>query len=208
MEQIFSKRLIAVLIVENERHAEPMAEALISEGLDVLEVTFRTASAAAVIQRIVKAFPKACVGAGTVLDAESVLRAMDAGAAFGVAPGVNENVVSLARDKGWPFIPGVMTPSDIERALVLGCRRLKFFPAEAAGGVKMLKALAGPYAHTGVRFVPTGGINPANAPEYLKLPAVAALGGTWLATPEMLAAEDWPRIRATAKEAAALAKKT
>lgn len=201
MERIFQQHLVPVAVVDDPDHAVPLAEALLAGGLGVLEVTLRTPTAAACIGRIRQAQPAMCVGAGTVLDTDQVRQARDAGAQFGVAPGLNDTVVAAARAVGLPFVPGVMTPSDVERALTFGCKRLKFFPAEAAGGVPMLQALAGPYLQTGVKFIPLGGIGPANLADYLRLPLVAAVGGSWLVERKLIAERNWARITALTAEA-------
>jgi 2-dehydro-3-deoxyphosphogluconate aldolase/(4S)-4-hydroxy-2-oxoglutarate aldolase len=130
-----------------------------------------------------------------------VKRARDAGAVFGVAPGLNESVVDAAREVGMEMVPGVMTPSEIERGMELGCMVQKFFPAESIGGAKMLKALSGPYAHTGVKFIPTGGIHPLNLREYLLLPVVTAIGGSWMVDKKLIAVGDWATIAERTKEA-------
>jgi 2-dehydro-3-deoxyphosphogluconate aldolase/(4S)-4-hydroxy-2-oxoglutarate aldolase len=130
-----------------------------------------------------------------------VQRAADAGAQFGVSPGLNEAVLAAAEKKQMPFFPGVMTPTEVGRALDLGCKHLKFFPAETAGGVKMLKALAGPFAHTGVKFVPTGGINAALLANYLAVPQVAAIGGSWMADRKLVKEKAWDKITALTAEA-------
>jgi 2-dehydro-3-deoxyphosphogluconate aldolase/(4S)-4-hydroxy-2-oxoglutarate aldolase len=142
-----------------------------------------------------------CIGAGTLLTAEQVQRAVDAGAQFGVSPGLNEAVLAAAHKNKTPFFPGVMTPTEVDRALNLGWKHLKFFPAAAAGGVAMLKALAGPFAHTGVQFVPTGGINAENLPDYLALPQVAAIGGSWMAERKLVTEKAWSKITALTAEA-------
>lgn len=196
MDRIFKQRIVPVAIVDDANLAVPLAEALLAGGLDIIEVTFRTAAAAECIRRLREALPAMLVGAGTLLERDQLQRAVDAGAQFGVAPGLNESIVIRAGELGLPIVPGVMTPSDIERGLALGCKLLKFFPAEAAGGVKMLKALAGPYAHTGVKLVPTGGISAANLAEYLSLPLSAAVGGSWMVEKNLLAARDWAKIKA------------
>ena len=162
-ESILKQRLICVAVIDKPEDAVPLAEALLAGGLNVMEVTFRTAAAADSIARIRKSLPAVAIGAGTLLAAEQVQRAVDAGAQFGVSPGLNESVLAAAHKNKIPFFPGVMTPTETGRALDLGWKHLKFFPAEAAGGVAMLKALAGPFAHTGVKFVPTGGINAAKS---------------------------------------------
>ena len=203
IDRIARTRVVPVVVVNRAEDACPLAEALLKGGLDVMEITFRTDAAEASIAHIAREFPDILLGAGTVLAAEQAIRARDAGAVFALAPGLNPAVVNAAQDAGLVFAPGVMTPGEIERALDLGCDLLKFFPAGAAGGVGMLKALAGPYSHTGVRFIPTGGINPENMREYLDLPAVVAIGGSWMVDPKLIEAGDWETI--TARTQAALA---
>ncbi len=205
MNRIFQKRVVPVVVIDRVEDAEPLAEALQKGGLDIAEVTFRTPAAAESIQRMRRAFPSMLVGAGTILDAEQVKRAHDAGAQFAVAPGFNATVVNAARQLALPFVPGVMTPSDVEAALALGCKLQKLFPAEVAGGLNMLKALAGPYAHTGVKFIPLGGVSAATAPAYLALPIVAAVGGSWIAERKLIAEHQWSTITKLAAEAVAMA---
>ncbi len=190
-----------VVVLDHEEAAEPLAEALLAGGLDVMEITFRTAAAAGAIRRIATRFPEILLGAGTLLERDQVLRARDAGAVFGLAPGLNPRIIETATDCGLKFAPGVMTPSEVEQALELGCKLLKFFPAETAGGVGMLKALAGPYAHTGVRFIPTGGVTSKNLADYLKLPIVAAIGGSWMVDKALIAAGNWAEITRLTREA-------
>ena len=161
-DSLLQQRLICVAVIDQPDDAVPLAEALLAGGLNVMEVTFRTATAAESIKRIRNGVPQIAIGAGTLLAPDQVQRAADAGAQFGVSPGLNEAVLAAANKNQMPFFPGVMTPTEVGRALDLGGKFLKFFPAEAAGGVKMLKALAGPFGHTGVKFVPTGGINAAS----------------------------------------------
>jgi 2-dehydro-3-deoxyphosphogluconate aldolase/(4S)-4-hydroxy-2-oxoglutarate aldolase len=197
--------VVPVIAIDSLDAALPLADALLGGGLPLVEITFRTAAAADVIRRLTAERPQLLVGAGTVLTAENLEAAVQCGAKFGVAPGLNPQIVRRAREVGLPFVPGVATPSEIEQAMALGCRVLKFFPAEALGGVAMLQALTAPYAHTGVRFVPTGGVGPANLKSYLDLPQVAAVGGTWLAKKEDLAAGRWLVIRERCAEAAAVA---
>lgn len=200
-DRVFTRRVIAVAAIDTPDNAARLAEALLAGGLDIIEITFRTAAAEQCIAKVRQAFPDMLVGAGTVLEPEQLVRARAAGAQFGVAPGLNERVVQKAAELNMPFMPGVMTPSEVERALGLDCKLLKFFPAQAAGGVKTLKALAGPYAHTGVKFIPLGGIDATNAAEYLALPIVAAVGGTWLADAKLIAAGNWTQITALTKQA-------
>jgi 2-dehydro-3-deoxyphosphogluconate aldolase/(4S)-4-hydroxy-2-oxoglutarate aldolase len=193
--------VVPVIAIENVEAAIPLADALLQGGLPVVEITFCTAAAAEVIRRIAQERPQLVVGAGTVLTAANLEAAKASGAAFAVAPGLNPQVVKQAQQLGLPFLPGVATPTDIEAALALGCKLLKFFPAEALGGVGMIQALSAPYKHAGVRFVPTGGVNTANLESYLKLDTVAAVGGTWIAKKEDLAAGNWEDIRNRCKAA-------
>ncbi len=193
--------VVPVLAVDSVESALPLADALLEGGLPVAEITFRTAAAAEVIARMSSHRPDLLVGAGTVLSEENLVAAKAAGARFAVAPGLNPAVVQYAAEVDLPFVPGVCTPSEIEQALGLGCRVVKFFPAEPSGGVEMVKALAAPYAHTGIRFMPTGGVNTGNLEKYLAVPSVAAVGGTWIAKPEDLAAGRWQTIRDRCREA-------
>ena len=193
-------RVIPVVAIDNPDQAEPLAEALLKGGIDVIEVTFRTAAAGAAIARIAARFPEMNVGAGTVLTVDLADQALNAGATFGVAPGLNPDVVEHFGKRNALFIPGVVTPSEIERALGLGCKLLKFFPAEPAGGVDMLKALAGPYAFYGIKFCATGGLNLENMKDYLALPTVAAIGGSWIATRQQIACGEWNTITRQAEE--------
>lgn len=190
--------VIPVLVVEDASHARPIAEALVRGGLRVLEVTLRTEAALDVIREMRKV-EGAVVGAGTVLNEQDLRRSMDAGAEFIVSPGLTERLARPAIESGVPFLPGVANAGDIMRGLDLGLDRFKFFPAEASGGLKALKALSGPFGD--VRFCPTGGITLASAPEWLASPAVLCVGGTWLVGK---GAPDPVAIEAAAREAAAL----
>ena len=201
---LFKRRLICVAAIESPEDAQPLAEALLAGGLNVMEVTFRTAGAVECIACIRKAVPGIAVGAGTLLTPDDVKKAVDAGAQFGVSPGLNESVVRAARKRNLPMFPGVMTPSEVVRALALGCTHLKFFPAEAAGGIAMLEALAGPFAHTGVKFIPTGGIRLASLEGYLAAPLVAAVGGSWMAGRRLVSEKAWGKITALTAEAMTL----
>ena len=198
-EEIFRRvaqwGVVPVIAIENVDAAIPLADALIEGGLPVVEITFRTAAAAEVIRKLARERPQLIVGAGTVLTAANVEAAKSSGAVFAVAPGLNPQTVKHAQAVGLPFVPGIATPSDIELGLSLGCKLLKFFPAESNGGVGMIEALSAPYKHTGVRFMPTGGVNPKNLESYLNLDTVAAVGGTWIAKKEDLANGNWLEIR-------------
>ena len=197
--------VIPVIVIDDVDDAEPLAEALLAGGLNIIEVTFRTAAAAEAIKRITARFPEMMPGAGTVVTAEQAKRAIDAGSKFGLAPGTDPETIECFREQGVPFIPGVMTPSDIQTAVKAGCSLLKFFPAGAAGGPKLLKAMSAPYANLGVKFCPTGGVSLANMNEYLSMPEVFAVGGSWLATKDQIAAKNWPAITSQVKEALAQA---
>ena len=194
IDRILAKRIVPVIVLDSVESAEPLAAALLAGGLDIMEVTFRTAAAEKSIRRIAARFPEILLGAGTLPEKDQVRRAKDAGAVFGLAPGLNPEIVGLAKEIGLQFSPGVMTPSDVELALSLGCKLLKFFPAEVAGGVAMLRSLAGPYGHTGVRFIPTGGVSAGNLSEYLKLPIVAASGGSWMVDKQLVNEGRWSEI--------------
>ena len=206
VETLRSAGIIPVIVIEDEAKAVPLARALVKGGLPVLEVTFRTKAAAGAIARIKADVPEAVVGAGTLLTAEQVRAAVAAGAAFGVAPGFDPAVMAVAKECGLPMVPGIATASELSQALTAGAPMVKFFPAEAAGGVKMIKNLLGAFRFTGVKFMPTGGINPANVKDYLAVPEIVACGGTWIVPKDALAANDWDAIEKLAAEAAALVK--
>jgi 2-dehydro-3-deoxyphosphogluconate aldolase/(4S)-4-hydroxy-2-oxoglutarate aldolase len=196
-------RVVPVVSVESAADAPGLAAALADGGLPVVEITFRTPAAADAIAAARAARPDVLVGAGTVLDAATVERAAAAGAQFIVAPGYDASVLARAHEIGLPMIPGALTPTEIERALADGITLVKFFPAEAAGGVRYLKAVSAPFA--AVRFMPTGGVTPANLRDYLALPSVAACGGTWIAPADAIREHRWPDIEAAAADARAIA---
>ncbi len=204
LASIYATRLMPVVVMKRVEHALPLAEALQEAGLQHLEITLRTESALAAIRAIRKAYPAMTVGAGTILEAGVLPELVDLGVAFGVSPGLNPALVERAQELGFQMVPGVITPTEVDRGLALGLKLLKFFPAEAAGGAKMLKALEGPYAHTGVKFVPTGGINASNAKGYLDLKITAAIGGSWFVDPSLMEAGDFAAIRELTREALAL----
>ena len=197
--------VVPVIVIEEEAKAVPLARALVKGGLGVLEVTFRTKAAAAAIRAIRAEVPEAMVGAGTLVTPEMARAAFEAGAAFGVAPGFDPAVVNAAKELGLPFVPGIATASELSQALTAGLRIVKFFPAEAAGGVKMIKNLLGAFRFTGVEFMPTGGISLANLRDYLAVPEVLCCGGTWVAPKDAIARCDWAAIESLAAEAAACA---
>jgi len=198
--------VIAVLTLERAADAVPLAAALIAGGVRVLEVTLRTAAALPAIEAIAAEIPDAVVGAGTALNAHDIDRAARVGARFIVSPGLTERMLEAAANCRLPFLPGVATASELMRGLEAGIDHFKFFPAEAAGGPAMLRALHGPFADA--RFCPTGGITAANAKAYLDLPNVACVGGGWLAPPKLIAAGDWDRISELARHASGLGQPT
>jgi 2-dehydro-3-deoxyphosphogluconate aldolase/(4S)-4-hydroxy-2-oxoglutarate aldolase len=197
--------VIAVLVIDDAKHAVPLARALVAGGVDVMELTLRTPAALEAMRRVRDEVPGMLAGIGTVLTPQQVEQVVKLKAAFAVSPGTNPRVIAAARESGLPFMPGVATPSDIEAALELGCRDLKFFPAESCGGLAYLKNMAAPYAHLGVRFVPLGGLTTKNLKDYLAEPSILAVGGSWLAPRPLIQAQAWDKIRANASEARELA---
>lgn len=205
-EQSYSARMaqsgvVAVVVIEHVEHAVPLGRALAAGGVTAVEVALRAPASMEALRALCAGVPELCIGAGTVLEVEQVEQVLGAGAAFAVAPGCTERVILAARDAGLPFSPGVATPSDIERAVGLGCRILKFFPAEPMGGLAYLRAAAAPFLHLGVRFIPLGGLRQGNALSYAQEPLVLALGGSWIAPPEAIRSADWAGIAARARAA-------
>jgi 2-dehydro-3-deoxyphosphogluconate aldolase/(4S)-4-hydroxy-2-oxoglutarate aldolase len=192
--------VIPVVVIDDAADAVPLARALVEAGLPAIEITLRTPAALDAIRRIADEVPQARVGAGTLTRVEDVERVLAAGARFAMAPGLSRAVVAEAIESGLEYLPGVMTPSEVMRAVELGCRWLKLFPAELAGGPAMLRALASPFPQ--VRFCPTGGVDAAKAPAYLALPNVFAVGGSWMVPAAAIRARDWPAVRTLAAEAA------
>lgn len=179
--KFFEKKLLPAVTLHKIESALLLAETYLEAGLNVMEITFRTEVAAAAIQGIVKEFPEMKIGAGTLLSAGQVKLAQDAGARFGLSPGLNEKVVRAASENSFPFIPGVSTPSEIESALDYGYKILKLFPADLLGGISYVESLEGPYRATGIRFIPMGGVHTGNLSDYLRNPSVIAAGGSWIA---------------------------
>ena len=195
--------LMPVIVVEREEDAVPLAEALIEGGLPLAEVTFRTAAAAKVIAAMAKV-PGLCLGAGTVMKPEQVDQAMDLGAQFALAPNFNVKTAEHARKKNFPFVPGILSPTEIGNALEAGFSVQKFFPAEPAGGASFLKAVSAPIK--GVRFIPTGSIDLARLPAYLEVSSVLAVGGSWMVAPKLIQEKKWSEITRLAREAVAVVK--
>ncbi|MEU0284465.1 MULTISPECIES: bifunctional 4-hydroxy-2-oxoglutarate aldolase/2-dehydro-3-deoxy-phosphogluconate aldolase [unclassified Streptomyces] len=194
--------VVPVVVIEDAADAVPLARALVAGGLPAIEVTLRTPAAPDAIRAIAGEVPGAVVGAGTVITPEQVTGAVAAGARFLVSPGWTDVLLAAMRASGVPFLPGASTASEVMALLERGVREMKFFPARAAGGTAFLKSLAGPLPQA--RFCPTGGIGPDTAPEYLALPNVGCVGGSWMLPGDAVAARDWDRVERLAREAAGL----
>ena len=194
--------VIPVIVIHDVNHAVPLARALVEGGVRVLEVTLRTPVALEAIRRMTAEVPQAIVGAGTLRSTQDVKAAAAAGCAFGVSPGYTSAIGRASQDEGLPLLPGVATASEVMHAQADGFEFLKFFPATAAGGIPLLKALAGPFPD--VAFCPTGGITLKTAPDFLALPNVRVCGGSWLTPAEAMASGNWAHITALAKEAQGL----
>lgn len=196
--------IVAVLIIDKVEDAVPVAEALLAGGVDAMELTLRTPAAIGALKEIKRQVPGMLAGIGTILTTDQVKEVVDCGASFGVAPGMNPRIVEAALNAGLPFAPGICTPSDIERALEFDRKFLKFFPCEPSGGLKYLDAIAAPYAHLGLKYVPLGGVNEDNCATYLAHPHVGGLGGSWLAPKNVIASKDWKTIEESARRAIAI----
>jgi 2-dehydro-3-deoxyphosphogluconate aldolase/(4S)-4-hydroxy-2-oxoglutarate aldolase len=196
--------IVAVLVLDEEARAVPTARALLEGGVDCIELTLRTDCALDAARRIRGECPEMILGIGTVLKPQQVEEVAALGASFAVSPGMNPRVIEAARALGLSFAPGVCTPTDIELAVEAGCRLMKFFPSEPSGGLAYLRAIGAPFAHLGLGFVPLGGIDLENSTRYLQEPMVAALGGSWLAPREAIAAGNWQAITSAARAARSL----
>jgi len=203
-EQFAKIGIIPVVVLDDPKDAAPLAKALCENGLPCAEVTFRTAAAEESIRVMAREFPNMLVGAGTVLTTEQVDRAINAGAKFIVSPGLNPKIVQYCLDKSVPITPGTQTPSEMEQALELGLKVVKFFPAEPAGGLNMIKAVAAPYVD--LKFMPTGGINAKNVRDYLNYNKIIACGGSWMVKKDLIAAGEWDKLAAMVREAADIVK--
>ena len=199
----FTTRVLPVIVITDVAQAVPLAEALLAGGIDAMEITLRHAAGLPAIEAVARAVPGMHVGAGTVTRAHEVEQVCNAGAGFALSPGFTDKLLDAAQAAALPFVPGVMTPGEVMRVRERGLGLMKLFPAEQAGGVGMLKALAGPLGD--VRFCPTGGVSPANLRSFLTLPNVAMVGGSWLTPLEALQARDWARITELARDACAVA---
>jgi 2-dehydro-3-deoxyphosphogluconate aldolase/(4S)-4-hydroxy-2-oxoglutarate aldolase len=200
-DKISAARVVAVLIVDDANDAVPLARSLLSGGVNVMELTLRTSAGLDALRAIRRDVPQMTAGIGTILSVDQLHAAREAGAAFGVSPGCNPRVLAAAREVGFSFAPGVATPTDIEVAIEHGCRLLKFFPAEQLGGLPHLRAMAAPYMHLGLRYIPLGGITAKNAWEYGQEPLVVAVGGSWIAPREVIKSNAWNAIESSARAA-------
>ncbi len=196
--------IVAVLMIDKVEDAIPVAEALLSGGVDAMELTLRTPAAIGALKAIRNHVEGMLAGIGTILSRDQVRTVVDCGGAFGVSPGLNPRVVEAALELGLPFAPGICTPSDIERALEYDRKLLKVFPAEQCGGLNYLESIAAPYAHLGVKYVPLGGLNESNCVHYLRSPLVGGIGGSWLAPKNLIADKNWAAITENASKAIAI----
>jgi 2-dehydro-3-deoxyphosphogluconate aldolase / (4S)-4-hydroxy-2-oxoglutarate aldolase len=206
IDLIASLGVVPVIAIERASDAVALADALLEGGLPVAEITFRTEAAADVLAAMRDARPELCIGAGTVLDKTNLKRAIDAGARFGLAPGFDPEIVDAAKQAELPFCPGIMTPSDLTLAAARGVKLAKFFPAGVAGGPKALSGISAPFAHLGIRFIPTGGVTEATIGEWLEIKQVIAVGGTWIAKTEDIREGRFADIARNASAAVKVAK--
>jgi 2-dehydro-3-deoxyphosphogluconate aldolase/(4S)-4-hydroxy-2-oxoglutarate aldolase len=197
--------VVPVIAIERASDAIPLADALLEGGLAVAEITFRTEAAADVLAAMRDARPEICVGAGTILDKPNLDRAIASGARFGLAPGYDPDIVDAAKAADLPFCPGIMTPSDLTLAAARGVRLVKFFPAGVAGGPKALSGISAPFAHLGIRFIPTGGVTEATIGDWLAIHQVVAVGGTWIAKTEDIRDGRFAEIEKNARAAVKVA---
>lgn len=200
IKKIDDAGVIAVLVIDDVKHAVPTAKALLAGGVDSIELTLRTPAAIDCIKAIQTEVPEITMGIGTVLTTKQVEAVAKLNVDFAVAPGCNATVLKAAQENGLSFAPGVMTPSEIETALEFGCRVIKYCPAEPAGGLNFLKNMAGPYAYLGLTFIPLGGLNLNNARAYLESPLISAIGGSWIANRKLIQNEQWDTISKNAQD--------
>ncbi|CAH1545883.1 TPA: bifunctional 4-hydroxy-2-oxoglutarate aldolase/2-dehydro-3-deoxy-phosphogluconate aldolase [Vibrio harveyi] len=201
-EQLKALKVIPVIAIDKAEDIIPLGKVLAENGLPAAEITFRSAAAAEAIRLLRETQPDMLIGAGTVLNREQAIAAKEAGATFIVSPGFNPNTVKACQEIGIDIVPGVNNPSTVEAALEMGLTTLKFFPAEASGGINMVKSLLAPY--TDIELMPTGGINPANIKDYLAIPRVLACGGTWMVDKKLIEAGNWEELARLTREAVAL----
>ncbi|EEY99873.1 bifunctional 4-hydroxy-2-oxoglutarate aldolase/2-dehydro-3-deoxy-phosphogluconate aldolase [Vibrio cholerae] len=201
-QQLKALKVIPVIAIDNAEDILPLGKVLVENGLPAAEITFRSEAAVEAIRLLRQAQPDMLIGAGTVLNREQAIAAKEAGATFIVSPGFNPNTVKACQEIGIDIVPGVNNPSTVEAALEMGLTTLKFFPAEASGGINMVKSLLAPY--TDIELMPTGGISPANIKDYLAIPRVLACGGTWMVDKKLIEAGKWEELARLTREAVAL----
>jgi 2-dehydro-3-deoxyphosphogluconate aldolase/(4S)-4-hydroxy-2-oxoglutarate aldolase len=206
IQKVDNAGVIAVLVIDEVKHAVPVAKALQAGGVSAIELTLRTPVAWEAAKAIKHEVPQITLGFGTVLTIEQALNAAKVGADFAVAPGCNPKVIAAARDCGLSFAPGIATPTDIEVALEQGCRILKYFPAETSGGMKHLTNMIAPYNYLNLKFIPLGGLNINNAADYIISPFITAIGGSWIAKQDLIRGEQWAAITQNAREISQLIK--
>ncbi len=201
-ETIAKEGIIAVLEMESEEYAVPTAKALFDGGITVIELALRTQAVFPSIKLIAEAVPQMFIGIGTIIEeGQAAMVTKESGVRFGVSPGINPQIVKEAIAAGLPFAPGIATPSELETAITLGCRAVKFFPAEGMGGLSYLKSINAPYNHLGIKYIPLGGVNVNNLADYAKFSPVLAIGGSWIAPKDLIKAKDWKEITRRAREA-------
>lgn len=200
-ESLRRAKVIAMVVIDDPDTAVPLARCLLENGIRAIELTLRTEAAFESLRRIRTECPELSAGLGTLLHPDQVGPAVEAGAAFAVAPGLNPRVVRAAAEAGLPFAPGIVSPTDIEAAVELGCRQLKFFPAEPSGGIPYLKSMHAPYAHLGLEYIPLGGLTADNYTDYLAVDCIPAVGGSWIAPRDRIREQDWDSIAANARQA-------
>ena len=200
LQRLEKSGVVAGFSLDRAVHAVPLARALLAGGIDVIELTLRTPAGMEAVRLISAEVPEILMGVGTILTPEAVVEVKESGADFGVSPGMNPRVVRAAQEVGLPFAPGISTPSDLEAAMELGCRFVKFFPAEALGGLPYLRSMAAPYKHLGIRYFPLGGVNAGNMLEYLAEDIVPAVGGSWIVAKDLVEKEDWSGLTARAAD--------
>ncbi|MCL2243398.1 MAG: bifunctional 4-hydroxy-2-oxoglutarate aldolase/2-dehydro-3-deoxy-phosphogluconate aldolase [Treponema sp.] len=200
-DRIEREGIIAVLEIESEQNAVPLAKALLEGGVTVIELALRTQAALPSIVQIAQEVPQMYMGIGTIIEKGQAETVKKLGVRFGVSPGLNPEIVKEAIAVDLPFAPGIATPSELDLAITLGCRLVKFFPAEGMGGLAFLKNINGPYNHLGVKYIPLGGITPENLHGYARFKPVLAIGGSWIAAKELINAQNWKEITRRAKEA-------
>ena len=204
-EQISRSPVVAVLVIDDAADAVPLARALLRGGVRAMELTLRTPAALDALERVTSEVPELYAGVGTALFPDQIAQVKSAGADYAVSPGFNPAVVDAARAAGLPFAPGIATPSEIEAAYGKGCDVVKVFPAEPLGGLSYIKAIAAPYSHLHIAYIPLGGVSMKNLASYLEWPEVLAVGGSWLATRDLIKVKDWDAISRNCEEASSLA---